>query len=733
MSNTICTIDDPNAKPAGKIVAAVGKVTLNGKECWGKFDSGQWFFSLDPETAGWTAASPDLAKRLEESIGRPKPQERSEEPGTKAMPKVVAKPELGSQPQPSAAEKPHEPPEADANAYGDTEVNADLAEAISPSKPVQCRADSSTGKVAAPRQHLSVERTGPPVALGQPIAATVSVDSAYGVRSAAAAAGTVPDAREPDSPNEWEDLIPLAQEFVPAFPVDDLPPVLREWVAATAEATQTPPDMAALLSMAVCAAAVAKRVEVQPHPDWSEPVNIFAAVILDPANRKSSVFRAATKPLSDLEAELWEQQGPAIAREMSERQQAEKRLASLEKTAAQCIDAVKAAKAKTEAGDLAEELQGWPEPSLPRLITDDCTTEKLAVLLSQQGERTACLSAEGGVFDLMAGRYTAGASDLTVFLKGHAGDMLRVERIGRASVIVQNPALTLGLAMQPGVLRGLADKPSFRERGLLARFWFSVPESLIGCRQTVPPPPPVPEPVREAYAATVKALASIPPADDGEARKLMLAPDASAVFGHWQQEVELQLADGGQLELMRDWGGKLCGLTLRLAGIMHCVMNGGPEPWKAQIDAETMRAAIEIGRYSVAHARAALRLLHASKSTVSDDAQYLLRWIKKEGLCEFTRRDAQGHGRRRFDGEPERLDAALKDLEQTNHIRQPSHTVRGVGRPSILYVVNPRVFDTATRRIGSPRESPEQEPAPSFVDSAHTDGADAPVYEEVTL
>jgi replicative DNA helicase len=75
------------------------------------------------------------------------------------------------------------------------------------------------------------------------------------------------------------------------------------------------------------------------------------------------------------------------------------------------------------------------------------------------------------VFDQMAGRYSqSGGPNLGVYLKGHVGDLLKVDRRGRPPEYVERPCLTIGLAVQPEVLRGLASRPGFRGRGLLARF-----------------------------------------------------------------------------------------------------------------------------------------------------------------------------------------------------------------------------------------------------------------------
>ncbi|MEX1026420.1 MAG: YfjI family protein [Candidatus Paceibacterota bacterium] len=735
MSSTTCTDGKPVEKTAGKDKVTIGKVKLHGKEYSARFDGRQWFYSRDPETVGWTAASPGMAKMLEDAIGQPEPQARSGEPEAKAMPRAGAKSAPEPKTEPPTAEKPNQPKngEAEPKTGGGRQLNGDWTKPDPRNALVQCGSVCETEKVAVPLQHASIGQVGPLAPPAQPPEGSSSVNGAHMEEAVLASAGTASDERDADSPAPSPELIPLANEAVPAFPLDALPPVLRDWAATTAEATQTPADMSGLLSLAVCAASVAKRVEVEPRPGWFEPVNLFVAVVLGPANRKSAVFRAATKPLAEFEAEIRKQQGPDLARQISERRQAEKRLANLETFAAQPGDEAKAAKAQTEAGDLAEELQAWPEPSLPRLITDDCTSEKLAVLLNAHGERMACMSAEGGIFDLMAGKYTGGACDLNVYLMAHAGDTLRVERIGRESVVVDRPALTMGLAIQPSVIRGLADKPAFRGRGLLARFLYAVPESPVGRRRI--DPPSVPASVQLAYANVVHALASIPPSHDHQPRKLVLAADAQKGFSRWRASIEPRLAEGGDLEALSDWGGKLDGLTMRLAGVMHCVACGGSKPWNVPISEETLDAAIRISEYAIPHAEAAMRLLKASPSTANDDAEYLLRWIRNEELSRFSRRDAQGHGRRRFDGDPKRLEEALQELERTNHVRRGPRPSRGKGRPpSNIFRVNPRVFDAL---FGSDTHThdnvSDQDPASTSVDIAHTNESDEPAHEVFML
>ena len=100
----------------------------------------------------------------------------------------------------------------------------------------------------------------------------------------------------------WEPPIPfgVAGE-VPGSPVEVLPAWVGEFVTAVATATQTPPDLAGMLALAVLATVAAGAVEVQPRPGWREPLCLFLAVGMDAGTRKSGVFAALSRPVAEFE------------------------------------------------------------------------------------------------------------------------------------------------------------------------------------------------------------------------------------------------------------------------------------------------------------------------------------------------------------------------------------------------------------------------------------------------
>jgi hypothetical protein len=132
----------------------------------------------------------------------------------------------------------------------------------------------------------------------------------------------------------WLPLIPFGvADGLPAFPVEVLPSWLGEYVAAVATATQTPPDLAGMLALAVLATVAAGAVEVEPRPGWREPLCLFIAVGMDAGARKSSVFSALTRPVAEFEHQQAAAALPAITETATLRRIADQTAASAETAA----------------------------------------------------------------------------------------------------------------------------------------------------------------------------------------------------------------------------------------------------------------------------------------------------------------------------------------------------------------------------------------------------------------
>jgi hypothetical protein len=278
-------------------------------------------------------------------------------------------------------------------------------------------------------------------------------------------------------PLAWDAPTPFHETILPSFPTGALPDWLAEYVEGIATETQTPPDLAALVTLSVVAASCARVVQVEARSGWVEPLNVFAVIAMDPGNRKSAVFSAAVGPLSQAEKFLNQERAPEIIASHSRYEAARQRLKEAE-TALKKASPEERMEHQEDVERCASQLSEIKIPPTCRRLADDITPEKVASLLAEQDERLAIMSAEGDIFDTMAGRYGAsGMSNLGVFLKGYSGDSIRVDRMGRIAEYVERPALTICLTVQPEVIRGLHRRPEFRGRGLLARFFYAIPHS----------------------------------------------------------------------------------------------------------------------------------------------------------------------------------------------------------------------------------------------------------------
>jgi replicative DNA helicase len=231
---------------------------------------------------------------------------------------------------------------------------------------------------------------------------------------------------------------------------------------------------------------------------------------MDAGARKSGVFTALTRPLADFERDQATAALPGITEQATLRRIAEQAAAHAEQAASKAPPD-QAHDKQAEAIARAADAANLTVPPVPRWLVDDATPEALAGLLAAYG-RIALLSPEGDVFDQMAGRYNQAAGpNLGVYLKGHAGDLLKVDRRGRPPEYVDRPCLTIGITVQPDVLRGLADRPGFRGRGLLARFLYSLPKAWpTGTRSSCKPSPPASPPPPASPATAPPSSPSTP-------------------------------------------------------------------------------------------------------------------------------------------------------------------------------------------------------------------------------
>ena len=312
----------------------------------------------------------------------------------------------------------------------------------------------------------------------------------------------------------WDDPVIFKTPQLPIMSLEVLPDSIKEIVNAVSKATETPIELAFGLTLSVLGTACQGKFKLEVEPGYFEPVNIWVVAALEPANRKSAVLSKVAKPLTEWENRKRQELETEITDAKTKRNNQEARIKSLR---------MQYGKAKTKDLERIEneiidiERNLIEVPVIPKLWAQDITPEHLGTLMHKYGEQMSILSAEGGLFDIIAGRYSGGIPNLDIFLQSHSGDSVRVDRGSREPVYLDNPSLTLGLSPQPAVLKSIANKPGFRGKGLLARIMYLLPKSNLGYRKLNSMP--VPDAIMNEYSNMIYALLDIEVPEDEHGNK----------------------------------------------------------------------------------------------------------------------------------------------------------------------------------------------------------------------
>jgi len=432
----------------------------------------------------------------------------------------------------------------------------------------------------------------------------------------------------------WTPPVPLVAASRPSeLQAGTLPDWLESFVVAVSRATGAPIDLCRLLAIGVLSMTLAQVFRVQLKRGWEVPVNLYLVFAAAPSTKKSPAYNAFLEPVRAHEQTLRESWSVEVARRAELRASLEERLKKVRRTKKTPADSTILS---AETDELVRALEAHPELSVPRLLGDDATPEALVKLMETNGGRLAITSDEGGVFDMMAGRYQKDAN-LDIYLKAWEGTPVTVDRVNREGSHVEEPTLTLLLAVQPGVLEQLGSAPVLTSRGLLQRF-------LYGIRDGHPPPhpfdaPPVPQEVEDEYERRLGGLLRLHPSAPGrsapDARVLSLSGEARALFADFHDELERRkLSD---LSELAEWVGKRAGDTAKLAGLLEVA--GADEPLQVtEIRVGAMVAAISIMRGLIGHARYALGLVGLTPEV--RNAKYVLgRLLAKASVASFSEKE----------------------------------------------------------------------------------------------
>lgn len=479
---------------------------------------------------------------------------------------------------------------------------------------------------------------------------------------------------------------------LPLFNTDLVPNNIKGFAKAVIDSLQVHAGMVCPAIISVVALGIQKKYSVHPLPDWYEPANLYVLIIAESSERKSPTMNQIMQPVYDYEREENERIAPEVAAYETQKKIIEGKIANLTKNASR-LGKKKSDEKYLDLGDLDDlqrELSELEEVTPIRLVVDDVTMEKLASVMQQNQERVGIVSTEGGIFNILAGRY----SDKTVIdvvLKSYSGDRYISDRMTRSGQTLDHPLITMLLYVQPIVIKDIMSNSEFVERGLNARFLYSIPPSTIGERRYRVKK--ISEFDRADYTDVIQRLFAIPVPDKPKIVELDDDADKLAEAFFYELEEKMQEASPE----LKSWLGKLHGTTMRIALVLHCIQYI-EESEHYKIDGKTMSNAIEMARYFQAHTEAAFNIAGLNDPPEVRDAKYIMKRIDSTGQMEIRLRDLQRLCMDRKGMEKrEGMIPGLRCLIEHGYIRvQKSYpsdktdkTDKKGGRPSEIVYVNP--------------------------------------------
>ena len=324
------------------------------------------------------------------------------------------------------------------------------------------------------------------------------------------------------------------------FPMQSLPPLLRDYLQAVADYVQVTPEMAVLpllsvLSLCVQGKALIKNV----GNSHTETLNLYTITVASPGERKSGSLKEFMRPVEEFQEHYNKVHATEIEEYRTER-------AFLEN---QRQSALKGKNADLHtAKTITKQIAELEEKHRLVLNVSDATPEALAMEMYTQGGKIGIIDDEGSVFDVLSGIYSSGQANINIFLKAYDGSDYTILRRTKNNIELKKPLLTMGLMVQPEHFQEAINNKQFSGRGFIHRFLFSFPESKAGYLKMSSPD--IPETLLKQYRDLIFRLLRMP--SPPELPVIVCSKEAELLFSDYHEHLQKEIRDGGIFENLKE-------------------------------------------------------------------------------------------------------------------------------------------------------------------------------------
>ena len=415
------------------------------------------------------------------------------------------------------------------------------------------------------------------------------------------------------------------------FPVDCLPPPFKAMALAIAETERTPLSLAGCCVLGILSGSIGAGLKVESGPSRFTRGNLFLLVSAQSGSGKSESFRHAAQPFIEFEKETFANWKTSTLPGLSaEKDLLESEIKKLMTKGGQKDDPLERHNLKSQLEEKKADLAKTEAlMTAPTLSVEDVTTEKLAVLLRDNGEQLLSMSPDAGaIVNNLLGRYSkADRTDEGIYLKAFSGDYCRVDRQSREPVALVAPCLTALWLTQPDKIETLLGEKSLTDGGLIPRFLVchtnAQPLRIMDDAAGIAPE------TSTAYRGAVRCLLETYRLAT-EARTIQPSPEARrALDDYFNRIVGRRLGDLGDVTTFAArWGEQ----AWRIAVCLHAG-EWGAQAHEQAIEPTTAFNAIELAEW---FAEQQLEILSGGRAKASADLRDRVLSLladKKEGVC----------------------------------------------------------------------------------------------------
>lgn len=455
------------------------------------------------------------------------------------------------------------------------------------------------------------------------------------------------------------------------FPMQSLPPLLRDYLQAVADYVQVTPEMAVLPLLSVLALCVQDKAVIKHTGNsHTEPLNLYTITVASPGERKSGSLKEFMRPVEEFQEHYNKLHATEIEEYRTERAFLENQKSNAMRGRNADLHTAKAITKQISELERKHELV---------LNVSDATPEALAMEIYRQDGKIGIIDDEGSVFDVLSGIYSSGQANINIFLKAYDGSNYTILRRTKDNIELKKPLLTMGLMVQPEHFQEAVNNRQFSGRGFIHRFLFAFPESRAGYLKMSSPD--IPKTLQRQYNELIKRLLRMP--SPSELPVIVCNKEAELLFSDYHEHLQKEIRDGGIFENLKEWASKHFGRALRIAGIIHICEHAPTE----QLTGYTAINAISIAMWAENHA---LNALSGSASEPQEirNAQYILNKLKKSEKELISKGELLRLCRtlKAFE-----FDAPLEILEDMNCIRIEIIRNGERGKPKERIKINPLI------------------------------------------